>query len=241
MPHLSVPTIPETYKKLRYKINYFIVDTKLKWYLTSRNPRLIQSKFQGQTLITLRVHPHDKYLVKHGEFLTLEKKEPNDYTWGSLIDLYCQEAVEKMSFPPLEEEPHTERDENFKIQQVEIAREHISKITRVSNFLRSFLTSRRPDESEKASNEDGNLAEKISGRRAFYDRLFKTREDKDATSSPPTDVFTESTCPKVWTRILSDVSLSAAQVSTGSAPTSRSEYDNLSSDLTEGRKRASCC
>lgn len=228
-----MPTIPETYKRIRYKVNFFIVDTKLKWYLTSRNPRLIQSKFQGQTLISLRVHPHDKYLVKKGEFLSLEKKQPDHFSWGSLVDLYCQEAVENMSFPPPEEEIQEDPKgcEQPMIQSVDIVNKRVSKITRASNFIRSFQRSKAETGRDKESPGPGIR------RRIMYSRLFRRGHDKSSDEASPSNKSSDS-CPRVWHRILNDVSLSAAQVSTGTAPTSRSDYDNLSSDLTEGRRRA---
>lgn len=227
-----MPTIPETYKRIRYKVNFFIVDTKLKWYLTSRNPRLIQSKFQGQTLISLRVHPHDKYLVKKGEFLSLEKKQPDYFSWGSLVDLYCQEAVENMSFPPPEEEIQEEPKgcEQPKIQSVDVGNKRISKITRASNFIKSFQRS-KPEAGKDTESPGPGLR-----RRILYSRLFRRRHDNSSNEASPSNKSSDS-YPRVWHRILNDVSLSAAQVSTGTAPTSRSDYDNLSSDLTEGRRR----
>ncbi|KAF3988716.1 hypothetical protein FT663_03219 [Candidozyma haemuli var. vulneris] len=259
MPHFFIPTIPETYKKLRYKVNYFIVDTRSKWYSTSRNPRLVQSKFQGQTMITLRVHPHDKYLIKPGEFLSLEKKDPDTFSLNSFVDMYCQEMVDNMSFPDYEgsekdeEEDSQEQDQDTKeapkINSVDINEPPISPITRASNFIRSFSRSERKavnmekEESPKAPESPKTPESPITRKRDFYRRMLGIRRWEEEPLEESTSIGMEvsgdfsSPSPKVWRRVLSDISLSAAQISTGSAPSSRGAYENLSSDLTEGRLR----
>ncbi|KAK6203581.1 uncharacterized protein RJT21DRAFT_139313 [Scheffersomyces amazonensis] len=58
--------------ELRYKVDYYFVDYRQRYYSTNRNPRLIQTKLQNQQLISLRTFPKDKYLLKPGQFLSLE-------------------------------------------------------------------------------------------------------------------------------------------------------------------------
>ncbi|KAK6456011.1 uncharacterized protein RJT20DRAFT_140687 [Scheffersomyces xylosifermentans] len=60
---------------VKYHWHYLAVDYRRKYYSTNRNPRVIQSKFQNQTLISLRTFPQCKYLIKPGEFLSVVPKD----------------------------------------------------------------------------------------------------------------------------------------------------------------------
>ncbi|KAK6462054.1 hypothetical protein DFJ63DRAFT_313205 [Scheffersomyces coipomensis] len=64
----------QTFRFIRYKIDYYYVDYKQRYYSTNRNPRIIQTKLQNKQLISLRTFPKDKYFTKPGEYLMLEPK-----------------------------------------------------------------------------------------------------------------------------------------------------------------------
>lgn len=250
MTPFVIPTIPEAYRKLRYKVKYFIVDTKLKWYSTSRNPRLVQSKFQGQTLITLRVHPRDKYLVKPGEFLSVERKRVNSFSLNSFVDMYCQEIVDNMSFPEYKEGETSAFDKSLaesavsQIQTVDIPETPMSPLTRASNFFRSTPkgeTNEETKQDDKPLESPGIRAWKRKHLLRLMRRLGWQEEEvvdveKELVESKRV-AESESASNKVWERVLNDISLSAAQISTGSAPSSREDFENLNSDLTAGRRR----
>lgn len=56
---------------LRYQIDCLLVEYRLRYYSTSKNPRVIQQRLCNQQLLSLRTWPHDKYFLKTGEFLAM--------------------------------------------------------------------------------------------------------------------------------------------------------------------------
>lgn len=69
-------TIEQAYKKIRFEIDYLIIDARRWFYSNSRNPRVIQTKLKNQVLVSLRTCPKDQYFVRYGEYLTLEDSSP---------------------------------------------------------------------------------------------------------------------------------------------------------------------
>ncbi|CCE86332.1 Piso0_004815 [Millerozyma farinosa CBS 7064] len=81
-------SIHDKFKEFRYKLEYAFASYKQRYYSNDTNPRVIQTKLKNSTLISLRTCPNDKYIIKQGEFLALEKKTKNEsHDTSNLIDL----------------------------------------------------------------------------------------------------------------------------------------------------------
>jgi hypothetical protein len=63
-----------TLHDIRYRFDHFVINQTQRYYSDNYNPRIIQTKLQDQTLLSLRTCPHDKYLVKRDEYLTLQRE-----------------------------------------------------------------------------------------------------------------------------------------------------------------------
>ena len=100
---INLETIETAYHDIRYKIDYHLIHARLKYYSNSKNPRVIHTKLNNQTLITLRTNPHDLYLVRPGEFLTMGSEETgynNETLDGVLQYYYHPEGLDVESCPP---------------------------------------------------------------------------------------------------------------------------------------------
>lgn len=218
---MILPTCEEIWRDLRYKTRYFIIDSKRKWYLTSKNPRVIHTRLQGQRLTTLRTCPNDRYLVKHGEYLDVEKKKPEpikepDY-FESLVDLYNEDFEEEQenSDHSIEVEPplHSIVDE-----YISPPPRYSSPVDKSSSFFQK-LHQKYPNAEDKEQVYvviDENHPE-LSSREQLLLRKMQKRPEND----------------QIWKTVLNDVSLSAARLSTGSTPPSREELGDVSGDFTE--------
>lgn len=81
-------SIHDKLKEFRYKLEYALASYKQRYYSNDTNPRVIQTKLKNLTLISLRTCPNDKYIIKQGEFLALEKKVNSEsHDTSNLIDL----------------------------------------------------------------------------------------------------------------------------------------------------------
>lgn len=67
-----MPKIQELYRDLHSNIDYLGIKYRQKYYSNDENPRLIQTRLKNQPLLSLRTLPHDKYLIKPGEFLSID-------------------------------------------------------------------------------------------------------------------------------------------------------------------------
>ncbi|GEQ68472.1 hypothetical protein JCM33374_g2140 [Metschnikowia sp. JCM 33374] len=100
---LNLETLETAYHNVRYKLDYHLIHARLKYYSNSKNPRVIHTKLNNQRLITLRTNPHDPYLVKPGEFLTLgtSSGDYNTETLDGLLKYYYEsESLDIESCPP---------------------------------------------------------------------------------------------------------------------------------------------
>lgn len=79
---------------VRYKMDYYMIHARLNYYSNSKNPRVIQTRFQNQKLTSLRTNPHDPYFVRPGEFLTLAKRNPDpEQEFDELLSCYNQRKI----------------------------------------------------------------------------------------------------------------------------------------------------
>lgn len=275
---MFLPTFEQACNAVRYKIDYYLIDARQRYYSNSRNPRVIQTKLQNQTLMSLRTCPHDKYLLNPGEFLTLGRKEDEDNDLNSFVDLYNgksegegTEVNETQIYEtPIGKETQMENEaqiedeaqnENTKLVDLDQCScdchgSHIQTspqtlVSRASRLKRRF---KRKSPEPKPFMAEPTIVEQL----ATADFQPEPLEHKTAaeislkilgrfpftgTKAPQAQSCRCAKCvdeKKVWRTVLNDVSLSAARLSTGSdGPTSREDYENLSCDFIESKKKNS--
>lgn len=77
-PFIMLDALKMKYHQARFNVLFAIADYKQRYYSNSKNARVIHTKLQDQTLITLRTEPRDKYLHLPGEFLKTGKEDHID-------------------------------------------------------------------------------------------------------------------------------------------------------------------
>lgn len=60
---------------LKYRIRYLVTAARCHHYSDNHNPRILQTRRPNAPFITLRLVPNDQYLLRKGEYLTLEALE----------------------------------------------------------------------------------------------------------------------------------------------------------------------
>lgn len=82
------------FHRCRYKIDYYSIELRRKYYSNSRSPRVIHTKLKDQVLVTLRTCPQDKYFPKANEYLTLAGGSDTE----SDADRYFEEQTPLVDF-----------------------------------------------------------------------------------------------------------------------------------------------
>lgn len=227
----------------RYKIDYHLIELRRKYYSNSRNPRVIHTKLQDRMLFSLRTCPHDKYLPKADEFLTLEKATDTE----SLMDIYLEE-----------EEPLVNLDETSSFDDhrpMDVFSPTTPQTPQTSPIYphenrpqtaQRSQTSQLP-KSEKLRNSLPDI-QKVWARLPFTASRMQNLMSKNVVASSTNEsveaFHTSYKCPQcvnenkmVWKTVLNDVSLSAARLSTGSDGVSRDDYENLSGDFIDSKRK----
>ncbi|RKP32731.1 hypothetical protein METBISCDRAFT_20999 [Metschnikowia bicuspidata] len=93
---LQQATVEDVFHSIKYKVDYYLIHARINYYSNSKNPRVIQNRFQDQIITTLRTTPHDPYLIKPGEFLTLAKKEQDDECLDDILSYYSHDKLQKI-------------------------------------------------------------------------------------------------------------------------------------------------
>lgn len=296
-----MPTFHELYKDVQYRIRYWEISYRQKYYSTDKNPRVIQTKLPNQKLISLRTLPHDKYLIKPGEFLSVSY-EP-DKSSAMVVEKHNKS---RFNIQPKDYENYLESRNGKKlfggfddtVIGSPMKSQPLRRVKSVTDLVSLQAQEEEEEEEEDATAEDKilsasslntfsllspSLLPKIpSGKsiRRFikspWAKLTPLPEQNDPPGSPrksdkilpPSRVqsivsklsapscIERKTCPctkcsarrpsspannendqdpvleiQPWTKIYNDISLTAARVSTGSLPSSRHDFDNLSSDF----------
>lgn len=88
---MYIPTVDHTVKQLRYKFNYAMIDMRRRYYGHLKNPRVINTKFKDEVLVSLRTHT--KFPHHHGpaKFLLLHLSPAIDLE--SVMNLYYDDDV----------------------------------------------------------------------------------------------------------------------------------------------------
>lgn len=87
----------EGIRNLRYQIDYAKIDYIQRYYSTSHNSRVIQTRIGNEQLLSLRTYPNDEYLAKPGKFLVLEKKSRMESLKNEILYLRGQTPTENAS------------------------------------------------------------------------------------------------------------------------------------------------
>lgn len=93
---LQHATVEDVFHSIKYKVDYYLIHARINYYSNSKNPRVIQNRFLDQIITTLRTNPHDPYLIKPGEFLTLAKKEQDDEYLDEIFSYYSHDKLQKV-------------------------------------------------------------------------------------------------------------------------------------------------
>lgn len=229
------------YTGLRYKVDYLVIDYKQRYYSNHRDPRIVQGKLGESPFISLRTFPHDKYLARIGEFLTLTRR-------GKEVEAQKDEVEE-------------EEEQSCEIESAESA--DMTECLISSPIMYHPRSVSLPEELTKYSSEEANNTEEPKTN--IIQRLYKNyhpevlipklkspmlpKTPKSAKSVKsitkfsftPTDVplpasrgdilSKGATRPEVWKLVLNDISLHAARIPYGAPPKSRQDYTNLTSDF----------
>lgn len=239
-------------------MDYCLIELRRKYYSNSRNPRVIHTKLKDQRLTTLRTCPHDKYFVKPGEYLTIEEETEAYEELDSLVDFYLSSNQDLLV--DLEDKKSVDEDEEDHKVPAELF-SATSPATQLStgsldgdNLKASASTSK--DQSGDLEAKTAPL--KLRGNRQDMQRVWAKLHlgaipnlmGKSASSSGTSEAVegnkSSYNCPQcfhegkvVWKTVFNDVSLSAARLSTGSDGTSKEDYENLSSDFIDSKRKGS--
>lgn len=69
--NLNLEFLGNLVHNMRYKVDYHLINARVKYYSNSKNPRVIHTKLNNTHLVSLRTHPNQKYVVRTGDFLHL--------------------------------------------------------------------------------------------------------------------------------------------------------------------------
>lgn len=249
-------SIHRIYRDVQYNLDYYNVKYRQKLYSNDRNPRLIQTRLQNKTLLSLRTCPHDKYLIKPGEFLTIEpldlqQVQEQDLEEALFNDFDSPPASRRLNLSLLQSLAMNSVCDLIKIEpeQEELLSEECSCACHspisFKQRVKLKLICLRPERvKEQQQEEDTELEEYPALRQMPCLLPSPARITTGATFQPvlskPNQCLNTSKCQcakcckseeNVWKKVLNDVSLSAARLSTGSLPTSRHDFENLTSDF----------
>lgn len=241
------------YRRVRYKIDYHLIELRRKYYSNSRNPRVIHSKLKDGILTTLRTCPRDKYLTKPGEFLSIEGEEHEDI--DDLVDMYLADPEDQLV--DLQDTRSLAEDENKASADIFSAQSPTTQNTPASPQNDSDqLKSGELDKSEytepkglpsKSKSSMSDL-QKVWAKLPFTPSRMHTFINKSTSTTVTSksvgahQLSKSGACVgddrKVWKTVLNDVSLSAARLSTGSDVASRDEFERLSGDFTDYKRKS---
>lgn len=246
------------YRRARYKVDYHLIELRRKYYSNSRNPRVIHSKLKRGILTTLRTCPNDKYLAKPGEYLSIEgaEPEPQSEPFDDLVDLYLEEPEEPLV--DLEDTRSATDHENGPSAEIMSAETPATQFTPLSNdefvlgsksdlnlhFDKMAATPAKTESPAKYKPSMSDL-QKVWSRLPFTQYKLQSIMKRNAAATATTESVeayqitkcAQSEDRRVWKTVLNDVSLSAARLSTGSDVGSKDEFENLSGDFTDYKRK----
>lgn len=252
------PDIHNVYRTCRYKLDYYLIEFRRKYYSNSRNPRVIQAKLKDQIILSLRTCPHDKYLVKQDEYLTLAEvgheldPELGHHSVGSVVEMYLAETEN----PLLDLSDHSPGEEDDPQTAAELftpitpATQITSPTPGSENRTESGLEEPNSGSEELKKHEEKTKPslpdiQKVWAKLPFTSsrqtlkcknaELTATNESVEAQDTSKWGKPTEG--KMVWKTVLNDVSLSAARLSTGSDGGSKEDYESLTGDFIDSRRK----
>lgn len=252
---IAMSSMYRVYRDVQYNLDYYHVKYRQRLYNNDRNPRLIQSRLQNRTLLSLRTCPHDKYVIPPGQFLSLGLNESDTDLFEDFDEVLVMkdeptEASSVVDLVRLESDPEPSPNLLESGCSCSCHSSATSKIRqKVRQKLNRLLPERKEEETELVEMvkepEISNFPQEIP-----YLLPSPPRITTSTTIQPAISRFNEclnsskcqcTKCCKnqenVWKKVLNDVSLSAARLSTGSLPASRDEFDNLTSDFVDTKSK----
>lgn len=250
------------YRRARYKVDYHLIELRRKYYSNSRNPRVIHSKLKTGILTTLRTCPNDKYLAKPGEYLSIEGEEsdpqsdPQSEPIDDLVDLYLEEPEEPLV--DLEDIASATDDENRPSAEIMSADTPATQVSPISNdefalgsksdlnlHLDKMAATPVKTGSPAKSRPSMSDLQRVWSRLPFTQYKLQSIMKRNASATATTESVeayqitkcAQSEDRRVWKTVLNDVSLSAARLSTGSDVGSKDEFENLSGDFTDYKRK----
>lgn len=224
---------------IRYRLDHFVINQTQRYYSDNHNPRIIQTKLQDQTLLSLRTCPHDQYLTKKDEYLTLEEPykteyraenksdqkdidsaKAGDFIFKGFDDSYLQPFKRRFDFfkPQTQSEDGSPKKCSCGCHPDDPDIIDMSSIVSPRKRLRKLW--HREKENIDAVEEKEKDKEKDPDQDEHKDK--DKNDDSDKKNG-------------IWKTVLNDISLSAARVSTGDVPKSSHHFQNLSSDFIDAK------
>lgn len=257
---IAMSSIHRIYRDVQYNLDYYNVKYRQRLYSNDRNPRLIQTRLQNKTLLSLRTCPHDKYLIKPGEFLTIEPmdmQQEEDLEEELFCDFASPPASRRLDLNLLHSITMNSVSDLIKIEPEpeELQSEECSCACHspisFKQRVKLKLIRLRPERVKELPQEEDTELEPFPVLRQMPCLLpSPPRITTGATFQPvlskPNQCLNNSNCQctkcckseeNVWKKVLNDVSLSAARLSTGSLPTSRHDFENLTSDFIDAKSK----
>lgn len=87
---MYIPSVGHTARQLRYKFDYLMIDMRRWYYGQLRNPRVVQTRFKGEVLMSLRIDDKPRPAAAR-KFLRLRRSPTMDL--DSVINMYYDDDM----------------------------------------------------------------------------------------------------------------------------------------------------
>lgn len=214
---IHVPTLAEAWGQAKYKIDYFGIDMRLRFYSNSQNPRVIQTKLDSQPLLTLRTHPREDYWAQRRD---VDIQERTQAQIDDVLDIYHESSDHEES---VDHSPLVDVSGLLDSGEVESEKSALwyrggssdfGKLSRkkgLSSPTEALLQGLEFDPAGVDSEEVGSIALNPDETQERNPEIFKLHHETAPSTSNRQQM--------PWK--VHSVSLSAARISTGSAGSSR--------------------
>lgn len=214
---IHVPTLAEAWGQAKYKIDYFGIDMRLRFYSVSQNPRVIHTKLDNETLLTLRTHPREDHRKQRREAALQERREAHI---EDVLDIYLESSDHEES---LDDRPLV--DVSGKLETGEIESDKSGFWYGGGSGILEKFTRKKGPSSPTEELLHGLEFDPAGGDGEEADSLNLSEEEGQKNSQEIGGPNQETT-PHIPNRQqvpwrVHSVSLSAARISTGSAGSSR--------------------
>lgn len=222
------------FHKCRYKIDYYGIEFRRKYYSNSRSPRVIHTKLKDQVLVSLRTCPQDKYFPRANEYLTLAGCSDTE----SVAERYLMEPTPLDNF----EETITFDEGDLELGELFMA---VTPQTPQTSPMSQDMDKERLNELRSAFVEKLDMRalydiQRMLARFPFTGTLMQSRIGQNGIVSPTKSVDQFHTCYKcprffddgkmVWKTEVNDVSLSATGLCRNPYGTCKYAYESLTGD-----------